>query len=160
MSRWRKVGIALLLLVGLLQPLGQLAGWRVLKGLGMVLVASPLPLVFSHFRGLETFSSEFTLQVTTRSGRVVATRLTPKNYALLGGPYNRRNVYGAVAAYGVKLTEGSEPDLVRGVLTYGFCKGPLLEPLALAEPVRSARIHVVNRYSVPPVDATLEVRCD
>ncbi len=156
----RKTGIAVLLVLGLLQSMGYILNIPALRGIGLAMVASPLPLVFSSFRGLETFSSDFKLSVITQSGRTIETELGPKNYGLLEGPYNRRNVYGAVAAYGAKLTEGNEPKLVHAVLKYGFCSGPLLKPLQLTEPIKHAQLRVINRFSAEPLDSTLEVQCD
>lgn len=52
-----------LISIGLLQPFGYLCSSPAIKGLGYVSVASPLPLVFSSFRGHETFSSAITLTI-------------------------------------------------------------------------------------------------
>lgn len=156
---FRTASILALLLVGLLQPIGYLLGIPALRGLGMAFVASPLPLVFSHFRELETFSSDFNVRVKTAEGGVIEAALTPKTYSLLTGPYNRRNVYGAIAAYGPKLTEGNEPKLVHAVLNYGFCQGPLLKPLGIHEKITSAEVTVINRFSATPLHSVLETQC-
>jgi hypothetical protein len=158
-SRTRQWAAALLVAAGLLQPLGYVTGVAALRGLGIAWVLSPLPLVFSHFRGLETFSSSFTISVVTLAGREHTLALTPENYSNLGGPYNRRNVYGAVAAFGPVLTEGRERELVEGVLRYGFCRGPLPGALGVTEPLRSARLIVRNRLGPNPIDATMEAQC-
>lgn len=159
MNPLRKVGIWALVSVGLLQSIGYVFGIPGLRGLGLAFVASPLPLVFSHFRGLETFSSQFEVKLQAQNGEVFKTQLGPKNYARLGGPYNRRNVYGAVAAFGPKLTEGNEPQVVQSVLKYGFCDGPLLKTLGFSEKVKTAQIQVRNSAGRIPSESTLEVEC-
>ena len=65
----------LLLVVGLLQMSGDLlertglkAVGRPLKGVGAATTASPAPKVFSAVRGLETYSTRFTLEWTDRDG--------------------------------------------------------------------------------------------
>jgi hypothetical protein len=160
LGRGRAWAAGLLVTLGLMQSIGWILGVPAIRGLGTATAASPLPLVFSHFRGLETYSSDFRVEVVTDTGETVSEPLTPVAYSRLDGPYNRRNVYGAVAAYGIRLTEGNEPSLVRAVLEHGFCRGPLLGPLGLADRrVRSARLLVTNRFSKPPAEGMLEVTC-
>ncbi len=159
-SRTTRVVLPVLLIaVGLLQSLSYLLGVPALRGVGAALVASPLPLVFSHFRGLETFSSTFEAELTTRSGQRIVRNLDPSTYSLLTGPYNRRNVYGAVAAYGPALTEPHELKLRDAVMNYGFCKGPLAQTLGVDEPLASARLHVTNPYGREKIDSAWEVQC-
>jgi hypothetical protein len=117
-----KILVALVLSLGSLQLVGYLTGFEALRKLGMLSAASPLPLVFSHFRGLETFSPKFAVLVE-RQGQLTEIALTPSTYGLLAGPYNRRNVYGVAFAFGAVLKEQHERDLVEGVLRYGFCAG-------------------------------------
>ena len=59
--------------------------------------------MFSAVRGLETYSTRFYLDWTDRAGQRQSLQLTPEVYARVRGPYNRRNVYGAVLAYGPVL---------------------------------------------------------
>jgi hypothetical protein len=159
LRRARHWATVALIVAGFLQPVGYLTGLPALRGLGIAWVLSPLPLVFSHFRGVETFTSSFEVTLITTSGKDVTVALTPENYNRLRGPYSRRNVYGAITAYGPALTEGNEPALVQDILHYGFCKGPLPSALGVDEPLRSAKIHVSNKRGERPVDATMEVQC-
>lgn len=123
-----KILVALVLGIGSLQLAGYLSGIDAIRKLGAVSAASPLPLVFSHFRGLETFSPKFYVLVD-RQGSLTEIPITPATYRSLGGPYNRRNVYGAAFAFGAVLKEPSERRLVEGVLRYGFCSGGPLRAL-------------------------------
>ena len=92
-----------LLVVGLLQMAGDLFHLPALKGLGAATAASPAPKVFSAVRGLETYSTRFTIEWNDRDGVLHVLSLTPEIVGRLKGPYNRRNVYGAVVSYGPVL---------------------------------------------------------
>src|SRR5215467_9112261 len=92
-----------LLAIGLLQMAGDVFHLPALKGIGAATTASPAPRVFSSVRGLETYSTHFFLEWTDRDNWENSLQLTPELYAQLRGPYNRRNVYGAVLAYGPVL---------------------------------------------------------
>ena len=129
-----------LLVIGLLQLTGDLlersgAGvvGRPLKGIGAATTASPAPKVFSAVRGLETFSTRFTLEWWDRDGRMRTLSLTPEVYARVRGPYNRRNVYGAVLAYGpVLATDERTRPLYESVAHYALCgDAPLLRELGV-----------------------------
>ena len=122
----RNLAVVVLGLVGALQLLGLVTGSSTLRGLGQMSAASPLPLVFSHFRGRETFAADFEVRLERTDGTMRTVALTPELYAKLDGPYNRRNVYGAVFAYGPALDRPNERALVRDVVHYGFCDpGPV-----------------------------------
>ena len=139
-----------LLVVGLLQMAGDLLDHvglgvigRPLKGIGAASTASPAPKVFSTARGLETFSTRFHLQWTDRAGKRHDLLLTPELYGHLKGPYNRRNVYGAVLAYGPVLATDPRTDaMYRAVARSALCgNAPLLrelgvDPTDVAGPVR------------------------
>ena len=130
MTRTRSAALALVL-VGVIQMAGDLAGILPLKAIGAALGASPAPKVFSAVRGLETYSTRFYLEWP---GRRV--ELTPALYARLRGPYNRRNVYGAVLAYAPVLS--SDPrarDAFQQIAAYALCgEAPLLRELGIEAP--------------------------
>jgi hypothetical protein len=119
---------AFLLMVGLLQMAGDLLHVPVLKGIGAATDASPAPKVFSSVRGLETFSTRFFIEWTDTEGDFHSLEITPELYSKLPGPYNRRNVYGAVLAYGPVLqTDKRTRAMFESVAHYGLCNGaPLL----------------------------------
>jgi hypothetical protein len=131
---------AALLALGLLQMAGDLteraglpALGRPLKGIGAATTASPAPKVFSSVRGLETFSTRFYVEWTDRGGQEHSLLLTPEIYGQLRGPYNRRNVYGAVLAYGpVLATDPRTEPLFRSVARFALCgEAPLLRELGI-----------------------------
>jgi len=125
-----KAGIFLLAL-GLLQMAGIVLHLPLLAGIGAATGASPAPKVFSSVRGLETFSSRFFIEWTDKAGAFRSEEITPELYSKLRGPYNRRNVYGAVLAYGPVLqTDDRTREMFNSVARYGLCDGaPLLRDL-------------------------------
>lgn len=102
-QRTRNILTAGLLVVGLMQIVGDLTGVPAIKGIAAATAASPAPKVFSAVRGLETFSTKFFIEWTDARGEARSMPLTPEVYARLEGPYKRRNIYGAVLAYGPVL---------------------------------------------------------
>jgi hypothetical protein len=141
----RNAAAAVLLLVGLLQMAGDCLRLPALKGLGTATVASPAPKVFSAVRGLETYSTRFFIEWTDRAGIDHSLLLTPEVNARLRGPYNRRNVYGAVLAYGpVLATDPKTQSLFTAVARYALCgKAPLLRELGIdPSQVKEGSLHI------------------
>jgi len=129
----RNAAAALLIGLGLLQMIGDVLHLPAVKGIAAATTASPAPKVFSAVRGLETFSTRHTIEWTDRQGEAHSLRLTPEVGARLRGPYNRRNVYGAVLAYGPVLkTEPRTEPMFDAVTRYAFCgDAPLLRELGI-----------------------------
>lgn len=147
-ERTRTILAAGLLLVGLMQMVGDLTGITALKGIGAATAASPAPKVFSAVNGLETFSTRFYLEWTDLKGVSHTLELTPQIYARMRGPYKRRNVYGAVLAYGPVL-----PPLLRDpVLRYAVTgEAPLLREVGIdPKDVRDVRVRYEPLPSTPP----------
>lgn len=139
----RRILYLLLFVIGSLQIIGVALGSRTLKGIGLASVASPLPLVFSHFRGIETFAADFQLRLKKNGKVVFDTQITSELYQKLKGPYNRRNIYGAVFAYGPVLTQPSEKVLVESVLKQSLCSGgPLVSEFKLPAEFDEVEIEV------------------
>ena len=111
-----KILSILLVGMGLLQALGHITGNKTIKNLGLITVASPLPIVFTQQKGfLETFALDFTL-VYEKNNKEERIKITPELYAQLDKPYNYRNVLGAAISYGPILPK----ELVVSVLNYAF----------------------------------------
>lgn len=154
-----RVIAALLFVLGVSQMVGDVLGLPAVKGIGAATLIAPAPKVFSSVRGLETFSSEFSLTWEGPRGERGRLELTPEVYARLAGPYNRRNVYGAVLAYGPVLPA----DLRGPVLRYALCSpAPLVGELGLPAAARRFWIHVSPRSEsrVPDdLQLSLELAC-
>lgn len=155
----RKPVIALLA-VGLLQMTADMLHVRALKGVAAATAASPAPKVFSSVRGLETYSSRFFVEWTDKSGMFHSIKISPENTGGLRGPYNRRNVYGAVLAYGPVLqSDPSVRPMFDAVSRYALCgDAPLLRELRI--PVTEIRgaphIRIETRPGTQAGDLPLE----
>ena len=111
-----KILSILLVCLGLMQSLGHITGSKTIKSLGLITVASPLPIVFTQqTRFLETFALDFTL-VYVENNKEKRIKITPELYSQLDKPYNYRNVLGAAISYGPMLPK----ELVGSVLNYAF----------------------------------------
>ncbi len=123
----------LLALLGLAQMIGDLVGSPALKGIAAATGASPAPKVFSAVKGLETYSTRFFIEWRDKRGEAYSLELTPEVYSRLEGPYNRRNVYGAVLAYGPVLsTDPNGKSMFDAVASYALCgNAPLLKEIGI-----------------------------
>lgn len=156
----QKIVYLILLLIGLLQIIGLTPGLQPLRGLGLATVAAPLPLVFSHFRGNETFAADFKLQLLKNEQIVFDQQIDSQMYSLLRGPYNRRNIYGAVFAYGAYLNKPGEVELVQSVLKRGFCDGgPLKGEFGIESDFDTVHIHVHTKTASRQKDHVFGVTC-
>jgi sterol desaturase/sphingolipid hydroxylase (fatty acid hydroxylase superfamily) len=159
--RWaRRLPAALLLGLGVSQMVGAALGSPTLRGLGALSVAAPLPLVFTQFRGYETYAADFTFDLETVAGTRHAGPITPALSASLGGPYNRRNPYGAVLAYGPVLDAPGERVMVDAVLRFGLCDdGPFARALGLEARVTRGVIVARSRTAGDPRTHVFTVEC-
>lgn len=140
----RRAAPFLLLCLGLAQMAGDVFHFPALKALAAATAASPAPKVFSAVRGLETYSTHFALEWDDENGAQQVLELTPEINARLRGPYNRRNVFGAVLAYGpVLVTEPRTRPLFDSVARYALCgDAPILSELGLDPRKVSGRVRV------------------
>ena len=162
-ARKGRVLAAVLLLLGMSQMMGDLMEMPWLKGLAAALVASPAPKVFSSVQGLETFSTAFHLSFTDPQGRPHTLPLDRHTYAKLDGPYNRRNVWGAILSYGpVLATTPLTAPMFHHTARWGLCdKAPILRELDLdPEKVQDITIHYTPRPgSQTDLPLSLAPRC-
>jgi len=114
----------IVVMLGLFQSIGYLCHMPLMKKIGLLTVASPLPLVFGQVKGVETFASDFYLNYQNTQNQQCQVKITPKLYAKLKGPYQYRNVVGAAISYGPVLPK----KIVQAVLHYH-----LVEPGTFAE---------------------------
>ncbi|MFM2016442.1 MAG: hypothetical protein RL007_98 [Bacteroidota bacterium] len=123
----RKAAYFLIVVIGLLQIAGYCFRSPSIRGLGQALSSSPLPIVFTEVKGVETFAADFFIGFTDSTGAYKEVVITPEMYSKLKGPYNRRNVYGAAISYGPVLPE----KIWKSVLNYGVCNKTLLTELGV-----------------------------
>ena len=153
--KWR---VALLLALALAQMAGDLLGMPALKGVAAATAASPAPKVFSAVRGLETFSVRTALWWEVHY--VDSARITPELASRMRGPYNRRNVYGAVLAYGPVLAyDPRTKPMFEAVLRYALCPpAPLLEELGI-DARGASRFEVSYEGAPSDLPQVIEVPC-
>ncbi len=122
-----------LLVLGLAQMAGDLCGLPAVKGIAAATAASPAPKVFCSHKGLETYSTRFFLEWEDLDGKAHSLQFTPELNQKLLGPYNRRNVYGAVIAYGpVLATSPHGRPMFEAVLRYALSgEAPLLREIGV-----------------------------
>lgn len=141
----RMSGIFLVIL-GLAQMTGELLGLSALQAIAAATTASPAPKVFSSVRGLETYSTRFWVEWRDASGLERTLELTPEVYQSIRGPYNRRNAYGAILAYGpIFASTPATKALFESVARYALCgDAPLLVELGIGsiEPADQVRIRL------------------
>lgn len=157
----------LLICVGCLQMAGDLLDLRVLKAFGAATSASPAPKVFTAQSGFETYANRFFLEWQDSAGAGRSLELTPETYSGLAGPYNRRNVYGAVMSYApVLATNPATRPMFRAVLSRSFCR-PRPVTAELGVPLDAGRHGPVRIRLAPrrtpdahPFTLVHEVRCN
>jgi hypothetical protein len=129
----------LLVIIGLLSMLGHVSRQKIFFRLGMLTVASPLPLVFTDRRGMEDFANEYSLIYSTAESPLKEISLQSKELARLEGSFTRKAVFAAAIAYAPRLPRA----LWRAVLGYGFChSGPLAQAIEEKSPLRSYKLVV------------------
>lgn len=123
----------ILILLGLLQIVGDCASLPDLQLLGMAWGASPAPKVFTANEGLELFSSRIFLSWIDWEGNWHRFEVTPTVANRLNGPYNRRNVYGALLSSGPYLSNNlAWQKAYTAAVSYAMStRGKLLEELGL-----------------------------
>lgn len=111
----RNLAALCITILGCAAMIGDLVGSLTLKGLGAASTFAPFPKVFCDNQGLEGFASNFTIVAHGPGGETLIP-LTSELYARMDGPYNRRNVYGAVFSFGPKLP----PEMWRSVFEHAL----------------------------------------
>lgn len=166
MTRNERVVAMFLIGLGSLTMVGDLLNWRVLKAIGLATAASPAPKVFTAQDGFETYANRFIIEWYTATGTMQVTELTPRIYAGLAGPYNRRNMYGAVVSYGPVLDANPRVrPMFRSVLERAFCRDhPVTAELGIpadASRYGPVRIRLIPRgtHEQPGFKLVHEVRC-
>jgi hypothetical protein len=141
----------------LIQSIGWLTQQKAIKGLGALTVASPLPIVFTQQKGLETFALDFYLKYEDADGKKGELKITPELYSQFDAPYNYRNVIGAAVSYGPILPE----DIRNSV--YQFCfqePGKLTQSLGLTMPLKSSSIYIKTKTQGRDQEWSLTVKAE
>ncbi len=120
-----KIAGILLCTLALIRVVADVFGLERLSAAAAVTNAAPAMKVFTAQKGYETYSSPFELTIRQVNGETLKLRLSPSNYSGLKGPYNRRNVYGALMAYGPVLVANPRTRTMWEVMAQrAFCGQP------------------------------------
>lgn len=162
---WKLAAFSMLALIGFAQMAGDVFHLNALKAVAAATAASPAPKVFSAIKGLETYSSRFYIESANGGANSQSVEITPELYSRLRGPYNRRNVFGAVLAYGpVLVSDFHTRPLFDDVSRYALCgEAPLLWelglPASLVRPPIRVRIEVRPGSKIESLPLVLPVPC-
>lgn len=142
MSTSKKVLFCILVFIGLLNSIGYLINSTILRGIAAATCSSPLPLVFTNVKGVDTYALDFKITVFSKNCNENVYTITPQLYSQLKGPYNRRNVYGAAFSYAPILND----SLRNAVLHYGLCgSGVLLKEMGIIDIPEKIRISITQK---------------
>lgn len=126
-----------------------LCGLRSLKGLLTAWGCSVQPKVFSTVEGLETFSSKVIVRLKCRDGKLLEAPLSKQLARRLRGPYNRRNVYGAILVYGPVLQQHPQlGPMMEAIIEQSAREGsPLLKDFAVsARDVAEVEVELIPKH--------------
>lgn len=136
------------LALGSTAMLGELIKNPTLKGMALATGAAPYTKVFCAAKtrdgsqSFETFAADFILHYQTPEGGRQQVTITPEIYQKLSGPYQRRNVYGAVLAYGPAMPE----KMQLATLSYALQEpGKIPQELGLPENADGIRVEMISR---------------
>lgn len=108
------------------------------------LVSSPLPLVFTSYNQAETFSMTYEFQLNHDNTTMM---LTQEMYDKIQGSYAKRNVYGAMFAYGPLFTNDKLIKLRDHILYNMICDRLLLKDIMNVTNVNSVEIYTKSKRS-------------
>lgn len=131
-----------ILALGSTAMLGHIINSKPLKSIDLATCTAPYTKVFCNAQTADTnkhfepFAAEFKLRYKY-AGRWQQLEITPEIYQRLEGSYNRRNVYGAVIAFGPALPK----DLRVPLLDYALkTPGNVAKELGLPTPLENYEI--------------------
>uniref|UniRef100_A0A6C0C8P2 Fatty acid hydroxylase domain-containing protein n=1 Tax=viral metagenome TaxID=1070528 RepID=A0A6C0C8P2_9ZZZZ len=107
----------LLLILGSLNLIGYIFFSPTLQGIAFASASSPLPFVFSAYEGIETYSLKYSDILVNNETMIDLNDA----YSKIEGPYNLRNVYGAMFTYGPLFKNEKLVQLRQDILRWGIC---------------------------------------
>lgn len=131
----------MLILLGIANIHGYLIHTEKIKPIATLSVASPLPIVFSHYKGIETFATSIYFYKEFKhftDGESSFEHFDNKLYSKIKGSYNRKNAYSVLLTHGV-MFEGKTKELRDDILHYGLCKSNLVHELDILK--KDSRIY-------------------
>lgn len=160
-----KIAGFILIVFATIKVFADLLGFTQLSAVAAVTNAAPAMKVFTAIQGYEAYSADFEIAIRDSDQFSQSTMLTPENYSGLKGPYNRRNVYGALIAAGpVLITNTYTQAAWHEIAQKSFCqRSDLLNELGYdtaQKPMNvliTYHLHVENTHGYPQ---QIEVYCE
>jgi hypothetical protein len=117
---------------------------------------APLPRVFSHQQGVETFARRARMEIETRAGETLAVPVDRAFGRRVGGPTARMATYGHAALFAGLPGSGTREK----VLAFGLCEpGALARELGVPGPVAVVRVRSWSALANDEPPGELEVAC-
>lgn len=133
---------------------------NIFRDIGFVSVASPLPLVFSAFEGYETFSNSFFLEAELKNGTHISLPMDSSMYDMIGGAYNRKNVYGAMFSHGPFFIDYKMLNLRDKILHYAVCDpGTLMKDFKINSEIKWFNVTIKTKRSDTNLTRNIEIYC-
>lgn len=141
-----EIALLLMVILGSLSVIGLLTHTPAIRGVGFMSGASPLPFVFSKYNGIETFATKFDLDIAFQNGTETNILLDGKLYNRLQGPYNRRNVFGAIFSHGPFFDKANMIKIRQQILHWGLCQpGNLAHEFGFETPIKSVIVNIRSK---------------
>lgn len=134
-----------LFVLGCLNIIGVIFNSPSIKGFATMTTASPLPFVFTSYNGIETFSTTFNLDITFRNGSKSEILMDHKLYSKMQGPYQKRNMVGAVFSHGPFFKDPRMLEIRNQVLHWSFCQEHLTKEFGINDMIEKAIINVKSK---------------
>jgi sterol desaturase/sphingolipid hydroxylase (fatty acid hydroxylase superfamily) len=142
----KKMVFALIMVIGCLHTFGHVFNMPRTKGIAFATTASPLPLVFSTYNGIETFSTSFELDMIFHNGTHIQKTIDNKLYGNLKGPYNRRNMYGVIFSHGPFFNVKNTLKMREQILHHGLCEpGELAHEFGVCDELKHVTIWIKSK---------------
>lgn len=119
---WDDICVLIILSIGCISIIGYVSFSPTIQGIGFITTSSPLPLVFSAYNDVETFSLKYSVIKINNDIEIDL----HDAYSRIKGPYNLRNVYGAMFSYGPLFTNDNLIKLRQDILHWGICKQKIM----------------------------------
>lgn len=120
---FKRIWIFLIIGVGFLQILGHVTNIPSLSNLGRTLAASPLPLVFTSYKGIETFGYRYEVEAIDYNGQYYRAELTSKIHQESSDSLPYRHMVVIALTHGPAFRTAAELRMFNAVIRHNFCIG-------------------------------------
>lgn len=142
----RVAAIMFLVILGSLSTFAYIKDDDLIRGAAFSTAASPLPLVFTAYNNVETFSLSFDVNFVTKNDSQLHVTMDKEMYNKIQGPYNRRNIFGATLCYGPFFDKPNMIQMRQQILHWGVCQpGNLIKEFGITDEIKEATFLVRSK---------------